>query len=47
MQPRMDNPETWATLGAQDTVLRETKQKTQYIKHKKQKRWATRPKTGG
>jgi len=37
----MDNPEKLATLGAQDTGWRQTKQKLQ---HRKLKRWA--PKTG-
>jgi len=38
----MDNPETLATLGTQDTGRRK------YTTHKKLKRWATRtpPKTG-
>ena len=29
-QSRMDNPEKLATLGTQDTRLRQTKQKTQH-----------------
>ena len=33
----MDNPETLATFGTQDTLQRQTKQKTQ---HRKLKRWA-------
>jgi hypothetical protein len=33
-QSKMDNPETWAMLGAQDTVEIQTKQKSQNTKLK-------------
>jgi hypothetical protein len=40
----MDNPETWAMLGAQDTVEIQTKQKSQNTKLKGCTTW-TPPKT--
>jgi hypothetical protein len=34
VQSKMDNPETWAMLGTQDTVEIQTKQKSQNTKLK-------------